>query len=69
MKLDISKVQYVDLAQILGTRVEQIPHTLRLLSENHLRHGGNAADLTHALDAWMSGRKTDFEFSLCRTDC
>ena len=62
MKLDISKAQYVDLAQILGTRVEKIPYTLRLLSENHLRHGGNAAELTHALDAWMSGRNTDFEF-------
>ena len=62
MKLDNSKAQYVDLAQIIGTRVEKIPHTLRLLSENHLRHGGNAADLTHALDAWMSGRNTDFEF-------
>ena len=62
MKLDSSKAQYVDLAQILGMRVKKIPYTLRLLSENHLRHGGNAADLTHALDAWMSGRNTDFEF-------
>ena len=35
MKLDNSKAQYVDLAQIIGTRVEKIPNTLRLLSENH----------------------------------
>ena len=33
-------VEFLDLAGMLGERVTRIPHVLRLLCENHIRHGG-----------------------------
>ncbi len=52
--------QHVDLVEALGTaRINRLPHVLRLLAENHLRGGGDLAQLRSALDAWLgSGTAT-----------
>ena len=56
-------VQFTDLANVLGARLPRLPHVLRLLSENHLRDTGAPAPLLAALDDWLEGRTTHFEFS------
>ena len=62
MNFDRSMTQYVDLAQIMGAWVQEFPKVFRLLSENHLRHGGNVTDLSQVLDSWIAEDSTDFEF-------
>ena len=54
---------FIDLKVILGNRLPELPHVLRLLIENHLRTTGNALGLEQAMDNWRSGIKNDFEFS------
>ncbi len=51
-----------DLRGLLGARIARLPHVLRLLSENHLRSTGEAAPLLDALDAWLDGHRSGFEF-------
>ena len=62
MNFDLSMAQYVDLAQIMGVRVQEFPKVFRLLSENHLRHGGNVTDLSQELASWITVDSTEFEF-------
>ena len=62
MNFDLSMAQYVDLAQIMGARVQEFPKVFRLLIKNHLRHGGNVTDLSQELDWWITVDSTDFEF-------
>lgn len=52
-----------DLAGVLGARLPRLPHVLRLLSENHLRETGAPGLLLAALDDWLAGRGTAFEFA------
>ncbi len=52
-----------DLRGVLGARVTRLPHVLRLLSENHIRSTGEIAPLLDALDAWLDGRTSGFEFT------
>lgn len=53
-----------DLRGVLGPRVTRLPHVLRLLSENHIRStGGRITPLLDALDAWLDGRPSGFEFT------
>ncbi|MDV7143575.1 aconitate hydratase AcnA [Tropicimonas sp. TH_r6] len=53
-----------DLRSVLGSRVTRLPHVLRLLSENHIRAtGGGITPLLDALDAWLDGRPSGFEFT------
>ncbi|MGO4855330.1 aconitate hydratase AcnA [Phaeovulum sp. W22_SRMD_FR3] len=54
--------RHTDLTAALGDRLPRLPHVLRLLAENHLRETGAAGPLVAALDAWLAGRNTDFEF-------
>lgn len=53
----------LDLPGLLGTRQSRLPHVLRLLSENHLRNGGDLGSLLKALDSWLAGIPTEFEFT------
>ncbi|NBR39131.1 MAG: hypothetical protein EBT93_06890 [Alphaproteobacteria bacterium] len=62
MNFDLSMAQYVDLAQIMGARIQEFPKVFRLLSENHLRNGGNVTELSQVLDSWIAEDSTDFEF-------
>jgi aconitate hydratase len=55
--------RHVDLAGLLGARLPRLPHVLRLLAENHLRETGEAAPLLAALDAWLAGQGSSFEFT------
>ncbi|MCB1343389.1 MAG: aconitate hydratase AcnA [Pseudooceanicola sp.] len=52
-----------DLPAILGPRLTRLPHVLRLLAENHLRATSEAGPLLAALDDWLAGRPTAFEFT------
>ncbi|WP_417271536.1 MULTISPECIES: aconitate hydratase AcnA [Alphaproteobacteria] len=56
-------MRVIDLKAILGSRLEKLPHVLRLLSENHLRETRSPAPLIAALDDWLAKRPTRFEFS------
>lgn len=63
IRYDGRDVQFTDLAGVLGARLPRLPHVLRLLSENHLRVTGAPGPLVQALDDWLDGRATSFEFS------
>ena len=52
-----------DLTNVLGAHLPRLPHVLRLLSENHLRDTGASGPLLAALDAWLDGQESGFEFS------
>ncbi|MFC0199768.1 aconitate hydratase AcnA [Paracoccus rhizosphaerae] len=54
--------RHTDLKSCLGTRLPRLPHVLRLLSENHLRETQEEEPLLAALDDWLGGRPTSFEF-------
>ncbi len=59
----VGQKSFVDLKAILGTRLSELPHVLRLLIENHVRSTGNALGLARAIDHWWKGGKNDFEFT------
>ncbi|MEI4472253.1 aconitate hydratase AcnA [Frigidibacter sp. MR17.24] len=52
-----------DLRAQVGAVLDRLPHVLRLLAENHLRAGGDAACLRAALGDWLDGRETAFELT------
>ncbi|MBM3605328.1 MAG: aconitate hydratase AcnA [Alphaproteobacteria bacterium] len=54
--------RHIDLVSCLGQRLPHLPHVLRLLAENHLRETEEAEPLLAALDEWLAGRPTEFEF-------
>ncbi|MBE9639630.1 aconitate hydratase AcnA [Salipiger mangrovisoli] len=55
-------LEATDLKAVLGEELlARLPHVLRLLAENHLRNGGEAAPLCAALEDWAEGRRTPFE--------
>lgn len=55
--------RHLDLPALLGSRMQRLPHVMRLLIENHLRQsdGGDLENIHEALDAWIDGRPTEFE--------
>ncbi|WP_108661947.1 aconitate hydratase AcnA [Acuticoccus kandeliae] len=55
-------LRVTDLAGFLGPRRCRLPHVLRLLAENHLRETGETEALSAALDAWLAGAPSRFEF-------
>lgn len=57
------RLRLTDLSTILGARLARLPHVLRLLAENHLRATGEVAPLLAALDDWLEGRRSVFEFT------
>lgn len=56
-------LQVTNLRSVLGELLDQLPHVLRLLAENHLRTGADTAELVSALSAWVSGKETEFELA------
>ena len=54
------RFRHTDLPGLLGARLQQLPHVLRLLAENHLRTTGKAGALLDALDARLEGRTSSF---------
>ena len=57
------QLKVIDLPGLLGTALDSLPHVLRLLSENHLRNGGDAGTLKSALGDWLQGKPSNFEFT------
>lgn len=56
-------LHFTDLSAILGPRLARLPHVLRLLAENHLRETDEAGPLLAALDDWLAGQASGFEFA------
>ncbi|GLQ35078.1 aconitate hydratase [Amylibacter marinus] len=52
-----STPNHTDIVGILGARTQNLPHVLRLLSENHLRNGGDPDSLLDSLDSWLETGK------------
>ena len=56
------QLEVIDLQGLLGKTFNILPHVLRLLSENHIRNGGDVDALTSALKSWLAGEPSSFEF-------
>ena len=63
ISFDTETWRCTDLPGLLGGRLRRLPHVLRMLAENHLRETGDAGPLVDALDAWLAGESTGFEFA------
>jgi len=57
------RIRFTDLPKVLGARLPRLPHVLRLLAENHIRSTGDADQLCVALDSWLEGHDSRFEFT------
>lgn len=55
-------IECIDLPSILGSRLKRLPYVVRLLCENHLRSGGNAAELCAGLDSRRRGAPFELIF-------
>lgn len=49
------------LPAMLGDRLSQLPHVLRLLIENHVRESGESDSVLAAVDQWLSGHSVTSE--------
>jgi len=56
-------IRFIALPEVLRARLAKLPHVLRLLAENHMRTTGQIEPLCAALDLWLAGRDTGFEFT------
>lgn len=53
----------LDLPAILGDLLPRLPYVLRFLAENHIRTTGETAAVKQALEDWLAGRPSAFEFT------
>ncbi len=64
-KIGEREFHFVDLSTVLGDTLPRLPVVMRMLAENHIRTTGaeNIAELRGAIDAWLGGEPSAFEFS------
>lgn len=56
-------LRFTDLPAVFGSGLAKLPHVLRLLAENHLRTTGEAKPMIAALESWLDGGTSSFEFT------